>query len=70
MRCGDCGETITEAIPFGRRQDVCNGCWDNRDWLLKNRVVIGMAAFQKVQKSMAHKTGKAKGQIEKLKREV
>jgi len=63
-RCGDCGGDVKEP---SHRGDICDGCWDNRGWLLENRVMIGMAEFQKIQRAMASKKGTAKSQIEKLK---
>ena len=68
-RCGDCGEAIGEH-KISTRADVCDVCWDNRGWLLANRVMIGTDEFQKVQRSMASHRGTAKRRIEKLKLEV
>ncbi len=69
QRCGDCGQEIKERKVSGRR-DICDGCWDNRGWLLENRVMIGMAEFQKIQRSMSAQRGTAKRRIEKLKKEI
>ncbi len=65
-RCGDCGGNIEER-KVSKRQSICDGCWDNRGWLLENRVMIGKAEFQKIQRSMASHRGTAKKRIEKLK---
>ena len=65
-RCGDCGESIGERNT-SMRPSICDTCWDNRGWLLENRVMIGMAEFQKIQRSMASHRGTAKKRIEKLK---
>lgn len=43
-KCGDCGGEIGEAS-ISHRRDICEGCWDNRGWLLKNREMIGMVEF-------------------------
>ena len=68
-RCGDCGGAIGER-KVSKRKRVCDVCWDNRGWLLKNYKTIGLAEFQKVQRSMAGHRGTAKRRIEKLKVEV
>ena len=65
-KCGDCGGEVGERKVSSRR-DVCDTCWENRGWLLKNRELIGMAEFQKIQRSMANHRGTAKRRIEKLK---
>ena len=65
-KCGDCGGEVGERIVSSRR-DVCDACWENRGWLLENRELIGMAEFQRIQKSMANHRGTAKRRIEKLK---
>ena len=64
-KCSDCGGDIKEpSLPH--RRDICDTCWDNRGWLLENRVMIGMVEFQKIQRSMAYKTGTAKRKILKM----
>ena len=65
-KCGDCGGEIGERTVSSRR-DICDTCWGNRGWLLANRELIGMAEFQKIQKSMASHRGTAKRRIDKLK---
>lgn len=68
-RCGDCGQDIKEPS-LSHRRDICDACWDNRGWLLENRVMIGMKAFTEVQRAMAGHRGTAKRRIDKLKLEV
>lgn len=68
-RCNDCGGDITEPT-VSHRRDICDTCWDNRGWLLKNREMVGMVEFQKVQRNMASHKGTAKRRIEKLKKEL
>ena len=65
-KCGDCGGEVSER-ETSKRRDICDTCWQNREWLLENRELIGMAEFQKIQKSMAGHRGTAKKRIEKLK---
>ena len=65
-KCGDCGGEVSERTAPGRR-DICFTCWENRKWVLDNRELIGMAEFQKIQRSMAGHRGTAKKRIEKLK---
>ena len=65
-RCGDCGSAIKESTKSSRK-DVCDECWDNRGWLLENRVMIGTTEFQRAQKMMGGRRGTAKRHIEKLK---
>ena len=65
-RCGDCGGDIKEPS-ISHRGDICDPCWENRGWLLKNREMIGMKAFAEVQRAMAGHRGTAKRRIEKLK---
>lgn len=65
-KCGDCGDEVGE-INHAGRGDICDGCYENRGWLLTNRVSIGMAEFQEIQRSMAAHRGTAKRRIEKLK---
>ena len=67
-KCGDCGGEIGERNE-SKRRDICDGCWKNRLWALENREMIGMAEFQKIQRSMASHRGTAKKRIEKLKSE-
>lgn len=68
-RCGDCGGDIKES-KVSKRHNVCDDCWGRRGWIVEhmNDVVswIGMADFQKLQRSMAYKTGTAKRKIVKL----
>ncbi len=65
-KCGDCGGEVGERKHQGRR-DICDGCWENRQWLLGNRELIGIAEFQKIQRAMGYHRGTAKRRIEKLK---
>ncbi len=65
-RCNDCGLSIIEEIRLGRA-DICDTCWGNRGWLLKNHEKIGMAEFRKIQRAMASQRGTAKKRIEKAK---
>lgn len=65
-KCGDCGGEIGERKVSSRR-DICDACWENREWLLENRELIGVDEFQKIQRSMGNHRGTAKRRIEKLK---
>ncbi len=70
MRCGDCGGVATIKRKEISRRDICDECWERRDWLLKNYVLVGSAAFQKIQRAMANNTGTAKKQIIALQKEL
>ena len=63
--CGDCGGDIGEQKKSSRR-DVCDECWDRRGWLMDNYALIGLDAFQKVQRAMRGRRGTAKRAILKL----
>jgi len=72
-RCGDCGGEVGE-IEADRRPDICAECWERRMWLARNidkvATYFGMAKFQALQKSMAYKTGTAKGKILRMAKEL
>lgn len=69
QKCNDCGGDIKEPS-LSHRRDVCDTCWDNRGWLLKNHLIIDILEFQKVQRSMVSHRGTTKRRIEKLKSEL
>ena len=69
-KCSDCGQEVGEAGTFRERRDICAQCGENREWLLDNVRLIGLAKFQEVQRSMASHRGTAKRKIDKLKLEL
>ena len=67
-RCGDCGCDIKERR-ISKRHNVCDGCWENRGWLVEHMKSLPLDKFQHIQRSMAYHTGTAKRQIIKLQSE-
>lgn len=71
--CGDCGEEVGEQ-KVSKRLNICDGCWERRDWVVTNmnRIVeyFGVKDFQALQRSMAYKTGIAKRKIIKMAKEL
>ena len=64
--CGDCGGELGEQ-KVTKRASICDGCWDNRRWLLDHNKGISIKEFGKIQSCMASHRGTAKRRIEKLK---
>jgi len=62
-RCSDCGQEVGKRELSGL-SNVCDECWDNRMWLIKNINVVGQAEFQKIQQFVHLRTGEAKRVIE------
>lgn len=72
-KCHDCGCEITKETrnnPKNTRHDICDGCWDNRGWLLTHREQIGLPKFQEIQRAMVNSRGTAKRKIEALKKVI
>lgn len=67
-KCKDCGEAIKDRV-ISRRKDVCDECWGRREWLMKNFSKYGLDNFNKVQKAMRGRKGKAKNIILSLQKE-
>jgi len=65
-RCGDCGQDIGEQ-KVSKRWSICDGCWENRGWVLDNVPKFGLATFKRIQKKMVGRRGSAKAYIESLK---
>ncbi len=73
-QCGDCGTQIKVNPKHRGRPDVCDECWDRREWLVAHMsevlTKIGMVRFQGIQRSMIFQRGTAKQQIIKVMEEV
>ena len=67
MICNDCGGEFILKRKEISRPDVCDPCWDNRGWLLRNASFVGMAAFTEAQRKLRGGRGAAKKYIESLK---
>lgn len=69
-KCGDCGGAVEDDQKVSRRRDICDVCWENRSWVLENRVEMGTDEFQKIQRAMSGRRGTARRRIEQLKQEI
>jgi hypothetical protein len=70
-KCSDCGVALTDDNRKHQcRKDICDTCWENRSWLVDNRLQIDINVFRKIQRAMASHRGTAKKQIESLKLKV
>ena len=65
-KCSDCGGKIGER-KVSKRENICDGCWENRAWVLDNVPKFGLATFRLIQKKMTNRRGSAKAYIESLK---
>ncbi len=62
-KCTDCGSDVVGREHSGL-SNICDVCWDNRGWLVKNLSNVGQAELLKIQHLIRGRTGGAKRAIE------
>ncbi len=69
-KCHDCGEwltTVNQKRLCDLRWDICDDCWNNRGWIVRNAQRIGLENLHDVQRAMKSHRGTAKRRIRYLK---